>query len=155
MLGKREMRRRCAAGMLVALAAAWVAPAAHARQQSVTQADYEQFRQCLGVLHARNDMIHRLVDKTADPAYARKLSGVLSEGTKSLVALNALIEKANPQLDRRAGEAAQQAARYPYDASYTQPASRQLDLFRKGHGDGDKMFTPECAARVDAMISSV
>ena len=153
MFGYEGTRR--AIVILSVLSTAWVAPAAHAQKQGISQSSYEQFMQCLGVLHARTDMIHRLAERVSDPSYAYKLGDILGKGTRQLQSLQELVEKANPHLDQQAGLAAEQAARYQYDASYTRPASEQLDLFRQGHGDGDDMFSPECGALVEAMLSRV
>ena len=132
-----------------------VAPASAAPQREVSQAEYEQFLQCLGVVHARNDMIWRLSANVKDKEYAEKLKAALSGATKSLVALKGLIEQANPGLDVKAGEAARDAARTPYDGVYYSSHAEQLSVFLKDHDQGTRLYTVECSARINAMLTAV
>ncbi len=132
--------------MAIALAGALV-PASAAPQRQVSQAEYEQFLQCLGVVHARTDMIFRLAANVKEKAYAEQLKTALSGATKLLVSLKGLIEQANPGLDVKAGEAARDAARAPYDGVVLKSHAEQLSVFIKDHGQGERLYTSECGAR--------
>lgn len=132
------------------LAPAWAAP-----KREVSQAEYEHFLQCLGVVHGRYDMSHRLADKAKDKAYADQVKTALGAATKSLVSLKELIEKANPGLDVKAGEAARDAARVPYDSVYYEPHAEQLSLFLKDHDQGKRLYTVECGAHINEMLAAV
>ena len=132
-----------------------VAPASAAPQREVSQAEYEQFLQCLGVVHARNDMIWRLSANVKDKAYAEKLKATLSGATKSLVALKGLIEQANPGLDVKAGEAARDAARTPYDGVYYSSHAEQLSVFLKDHDQGNRLYTADCSVRINEMLTAM
>lgn len=160
------MKLQVSLAALALIMSANLVPASAAPQRGVGQAEYEEFMECLGVAHARNDMFSRLAGNVTDKAYAEQLKAALSGVTKSLVSLKGLIEKANPGLDVVAGEAARYVARSPYDDSDLQPYSTQLDIFLKGHNEGGrtklynergrmKLYTDECRARIDAMLEAV
>lgn len=142
-------------GAVLAMILSAFAPASAAPQREVNQAEYEQFLECLGVVHARADMIFRLAGNVKDKAYAEELKAALSGATKALVSLKGLVEQAHPGLDVKAGEAARDAARAPYDGVVLKPHAEQLSVFLKDHDQGRRLYTIECAARVDTMLKKV
>ncbi len=141
--------------LLAMVSATGLTTASASPQREVSQAEYEQFLQCLGVVHARTDMIFRLAGNVKDKAYAEQLKTTLSSATKSLVALKELVEKANSGLDVKAGEDARDAARTPYDGAYYKSHAEQISLFLKDHGQGERLYTTECGSRINAILAAV